>query len=88
VADLCPPEQQLGLFVDVLNAYIFMLGAGAGDKVKPSYVSGLITLIREKAAASRDGKAVAYFEATLAHLRRLQEARGSVFGDVVVDVAE
>jgi len=71
VADLTPPAEQLALFVDILNAYVFFLRAGA-DKIKPAHVSGLITVMRDKAKASPDARSVAHFASSLEFLRGLQ----------------
>ena len=72
VADLTPQTEQLGLFVEILNAYIFFLRAGA-DKIKASHVSSLIVLMRDKTKTAKDGRAVSHFAATLEYIRQLQQ---------------
>ena len=71
LAAAVPGQSTLALFVEILNAYVLFVGAGA-DKIKPQYVAQLVSLINEQLASSArvvDPPTERYYRATLALIR-------------------
>jgi len=75
-------SQSLALLVEILNQYIFFLQAGA-DKIKPQYITELISLITEQLNTANPPVDIAvenFYRRTMAHLKRLA-AKGGKFAE-------
>jgi vacuolar protein sorting-associated protein 35 len=75
-------SQIVALFVEILNQYIYFLQAGA-DKIKPQFITELISLITEQLNTSNPPVDIAvehFYRRTMAHLKRLS-AKGGKFAE-------